>query len=157
MIKAKKSTNAHRQMLKDLVDNFGTARHKKAYRSVIGNITGLGRKVQSLNDLLRNEQKRADDFEKRCENLTKELLFGGMERSWDNCSMVVDDGTRLLPLHGREESIKAAQRIILRDSNNRVAAHNLANHIAGAKYVLPEEWKDWAEELERDLRKIGNL
>ncbi|GJL33550.1 hypothetical protein TUM17576_03700 [Enterobacter hormaechei] len=32
--------------------------------------------------------------------------------------------------------------------------YRLANHIAGAKGGLPTEWKDWAEEIETDLRAL---
>lgn len=33
--------------------------------------------------------------------------------------------------------------------------HRIANHIAGAKNSLPQEWQDWAEEIESDLRKLA--
>jgi hypothetical protein len=34
--------------------------------------------------------------------------------------------------------------------------NGLANHIAGAKGGLPQEWQDWATEIETDLRKLAN-
>ncbi|BEM92735.1 hypothetical protein SME53J_21740 [Serratia marcescens] len=34
--------------------------------------------------------------------------------------------------------------------------HGLANHIAGAKGGLPQDWQDWANEIEMDLRKLAN-
>lgn len=34
--------------------------------------------------------------------------------------------------------------------------YGLANHIASAKGGLPQEWQDWAEEIEADLRKLAN-
>lgn len=34
--------------------------------------------------------------------------------------------------------------------------NSLANHIAGAKGGLPQEWQDWATEIEIDLRKLAN-
>ena len=34
--------------------------------------------------------------------------------------------------------------------------YGLANHIAGAKGGLPQEWQDWANEIETDLRKLAN-
>lgn len=34
--------------------------------------------------------------------------------------------------------------------------NGLANHIAGAKGGLPQEWQDWANEIEMDLRKLAN-
>lgn len=33
--------------------------------------------------------------------------------------------------------------------------YRIANHIAGAKNSLPQEWQDWAEEIESDLRKLA--
>ncbi|BDN97327.1 hypothetical protein KAM621c_24320 [Citrobacter braakii] len=32
--------------------------------------------------------------------------------------------------------------------------YRLANHIAGAKGGMPEEWQPWAEEIETDLRAL---
>ncbi|HEJ7928016.1 TPA: hypothetical protein SMI23_001805 [Serratia marcescens] len=34
--------------------------------------------------------------------------------------------------------------------------NGLANHIASAKGGLPQEWQDWAEEIEADIRKLAN-
>ncbi len=34
--------------------------------------------------------------------------------------------------------------------------YGLANHIAGAKGGLPQDWQDWANEIEMDLRKLAN-
>lgn len=34
--------------------------------------------------------------------------------------------------------------------------YELANHIASAKGGLPQEWQDWAEEIEADIRKLAN-
>lgn len=34
--------------------------------------------------------------------------------------------------------------------------NGLANHIASAKTGLPQEWQDWATEIEMDLRKLAN-
>lgn len=34
--------------------------------------------------------------------------------------------------------------------------NGLANHIAGAKGGLPQEWQDWASEIEMDIRKLAN-
>lgn len=34
--------------------------------------------------------------------------------------------------------------------------YGLANHIAGAKGGLPQEWQDWADEIEMDIRKLAN-
>ncbi|PQL04877.1 hypothetical protein [Pantoea ananatis] len=33
--------------------------------------------------------------------------------------------------------------------------YRIANHIARAKNSLPQEWQDWAEEIESDLRKLS--
>lgn len=33
--------------------------------------------------------------------------------------------------------------------------YNLANHIASSKNGLPDEWQDWAEELESDIRRAA--
>lgn len=33
--------------------------------------------------------------------------------------------------------------------------YRIANHIAGAKNALPQEWQDWAEEIESDLRTLA--
>lgn len=34
--------------------------------------------------------------------------------------------------------------------------YGLANHIAGAKGGLPQEWQEWADEIEMDIRKLAN-
>ena len=34
--------------------------------------------------------------------------------------------------------------------------YGLANHIAGAKGGLPQDWQDWANEIETDLRRLAN-
>ncbi|HGO4162704.1 TPA: hypothetical protein ACK1B7_004039 [Serratia marcescens] len=34
--------------------------------------------------------------------------------------------------------------------------NGLANHIASAKGGLPQEWQDWAEGIEADIRKLAN-
>ncbi|WP_210515126.1 hypothetical protein [Pantoea ananatis] len=34
--------------------------------------------------------------------------------------------------------------------------YRIANHIAGAKNALPQEWQDWAEEIKSDLRKLAS-
>ena len=35
--------------------------------------------------------------------------------------------------------------------------YKLANHIASSKNGLPDEWQDWAEELETDIRRAAML
>nr|WP_234276194.1 hypothetical protein [Klebsiella aerogenes] len=35
--------------------------------------------------------------------------------------------------------------------------YKLANHIASSKNGLPDEWQDWAEELESDIRRAAML
>ncbi|MGG9111641.1 hypothetical protein [Raoultella ornithinolytica] len=35
--------------------------------------------------------------------------------------------------------------------------YKLANHIASSKSGLPDEWLDWAEELETDIRRAAML
>lgn len=35
--------------------------------------------------------------------------------------------------------------------------YKLANHVASSKNGLPEEWQDWAEELESEIRRIAML
>ncbi|HHL1691500.1 TPA: hypothetical protein ACQ299_000401 [Klebsiella pneumoniae] len=35
--------------------------------------------------------------------------------------------------------------------------YKLANHIASSKSGLPDEWQDWAEELETDIRRAAML
>lgn len=36
----------------------------------------------------------------------------------------------------------------------RVSLERLANHIAASKDGLPEEWVNWAEESENDIRRL---
>ncbi|CAM7778192.1 hypothetical protein R7H51_15915 [Klebsiella pneumoniae] len=35
--------------------------------------------------------------------------------------------------------------------------YKLANHIASSKNELPDEWQDWADELETDIRRAAML
>ncbi|GJK71901.1 hypothetical protein TUM17564_39280 [Citrobacter freundii] len=35
--------------------------------------------------------------------------------------------------------------------------YKLANHVASSKNGLPEEWQDWAEELESEIRRAAML
>ncbi|MCK6946324.1 hypothetical protein L8Q47_15065 [Enterobacter bugandensis] len=35
--------------------------------------------------------------------------------------------------------------------------YKIANHIASAKGFLPNEWQDWAEEIEKDIRRAAML
>lgn len=35
--------------------------------------------------------------------------------------------------------------------------YKLANHVASSKNGLPEEWQDWAEELESEIRRVAML
>lgn len=38
-----------------------------------------------------------------------------------------------------------------------VDLYKIANHIASAKGGLPDEWQDWAEEIETDIRRAAKL
>lgn len=39
----------------------------------------------------------------------------------------------------------------------REEIYGLANHIAGAKSGMPDEWQDWADDIEGSLRKLLRL
>ncbi|MFP9529141.1 hypothetical protein [Pectobacterium brasiliense] len=38
----------------------------------------------------------------------------------------------------------------------RETLYRIANHIAGAKSGMPEEWRDWADEVETDIRRVSD-
>lgn len=73
----------------------------------------------------------------------------------------LDPGTTLTPIC-REVFIWGANfaiaEILRLNANAQPVSdglYRIANHIAGAKNSLPQEWQDWAEEIESDLRKLA--
>ena len=58
-----------------------------------------------------------------------------------------------------EQRLKAAETEVQRLNSTAQPVsdglYRIANHIAGAKNALPQEWQDWAEEIESDLRKLA--
>lgn len=54
-----------------------------------------------------------------------------------------------------EEALAEVQRLNATAQPVSDGLYRIANHIAGAKNSLPQEWQDWAEEIESDLRKLA--
>lgn len=142
-----------KRLIEHMVASHGTPRHKKAYRSIIQNIIGLSRKVQGLTDKLLNAERERDDARSELAEVRKVMLYNGEPGT----TMGVGDGTGNLFVTGDYESIKAAQKIVLRDSENRLKAYKMAVHVASSKFDLPDEWQEWANELESDLRRMSNV
>lgn len=152
-IKKLAKTKQPKKLIEHMVQSHGTARHKKAYRSIVQNIIGLTRKVQSVQDKLNNAEQEKARLSHELAEERKHRMYG----SEPGTTLGIGDGTGSLFVKGDYDSIKAAQAICIRDSENRIAAYKLASHIASSKGGLPAAWQDWAEEIESDLRKMANV
>lgn len=73
-----KTTNCRkdRKVVLHLINTFGTRQHKMAYASLINNIVGLVRKVQSLNKRIKNRDELIALLESQLADERKERLFG---------------------------------------------------------------------------------
>lgn len=56
---------------------------------------------------------------------------------------------------GFNECLAEVQRLNATAQPVSDGLYRIANHIAGAKNSLPQEWQDWSEEIESDLRKLA--
>ncbi|QDH45719.1 hypothetical protein AAM37_gp48 [Pantoea phage vB_PagM_AAM37] len=113
MTKCKKQ---QRRLVFTLVNTFGKRHEKMAYQSIVNNLVGLGRKVQSLTQQVRNRDEYISSLESQLAEARRVSLFGNPSQS---CSVGVGDGTGNLVVHGNYESIKAVQRIILQAEQDR--------------------------------------
>ncbi|WP_052198375.1 hypothetical protein [Pectobacterium fontis] len=60
------------------------------------------------------------------------------------------DTWSVTPLYAAPVPLVASQ-----PSEMRETLYRIANHIASAKGGMPEEWHDWADELETDIRRVS--
>ncbi len=70
-----------------------------------------------------------------------------------NIAYVIADKRERLHLFARE--ILRAAMLAKQPISADVILDSIANHIASSKSGLPQEWQDWAEEIESDLRKLA--
>ncbi len=71
----------------------------------------------------------------------------------------IDRGRETAYLWGKQNS-EPADVALYRHAQKPVVnedLYKLANHIASSKSGLPDEWQDWAEELETDIRRAAML
>ncbi|PWW13655.1 hypothetical protein [Pantoea sp. AG702] len=64
-------------------------------------------------------------------------------------------GLSLAKAYGWNACLAEVQRLDATAQPVSDGLYRIANHIAGAKNSLPQEWQDWAEEIESDLRKLA--
>lgn len=161
MKKFKKANNAKRHLVQHLVNSFGERRHKMAYQSIIGNITGLTRKVQSLHQLLKNADNHIGNLEAENVALKRDLLLG--DKVSAPCSMGVGDGTGNLVVYGDYDSIKAAQAFVFRaeDASRDAAKWKetaiKAHEEAEEAVTLAKHWRRIAEEAQEKLSQVITL
>lgn len=144
MTKCKKQ---QRRLVFTLVNTFGKRHEKMAYQSIVNNLVGLGRKVQSLTQQVSNRDEYIASLEAQLAEARRVSLFGNPSQS---CSVGVGDGAGNLVVHGTYESVKAVQRIILQAEADR-------GRLAAAETVK-ENWKEraWtAEEKLAEIEKAG--
>lgn len=141
MTKCKKQ---QRRLVLTLVNTFGKRHEKMAYQSIVNNLVGLGRKVQSLTQQVRNRDEYISSLESQLAEARRVSLYGTPSQS---CSVGVGDGSGNLVVHGSYESIKAVQRIILQ-------AEQDLGRLAAAETVK-ENWKERAWTAEEKLASIN--
>lgn len=113
MTKCKKQ---QRRLVFTLVNTFGKRHEKMAYQSIVNNLVGLGRKVQSLTQQVSNRDEYIASLEAQLAEARRVSLFGNPSQS---CSVGVGDGAGNLVVHGTYESVKQVQRIILQAEADR--------------------------------------
>lgn len=137
MTKCKKQ---QRRLVFTLVNTFGKRHEKMAYQSIVNNLVGLGRKVQSLTQQVSNRDEYIASLEAQLAEARRVSLFGNPSQS---CSVGVGDGSGNLVVHGTYESVKQVQRIILQAEADR-------GRLAAAETVK-ENWKERAWTAEEKL------
>ncbi|ELY4158078.1 hypothetical protein SMZ39_002019 [Cronobacter turicensis] len=84
------------------------------------------------------------------DHVRREVHVGG--NTWVQCSAQAYERAKAEGKITRELYEWPAQPVAAPDD-----LYKIANHIASAKGGLPDEWQDWAEEIETDIRRAAML
>lgn len=150
MKKFKAAKKAKRQLIQHLVNSFGERQHKMAYQSIVGNITGLTRKVQSLHHLLKNAGNHIDKLETENVALKRDLLLGDVSAP---CGLSIGN----VQVYGDQLAISVVQSIMMqyedaaKSASQWKEAATKAMEEAEESATLAKHWRRVAEEAQQSL------